>query len=226
MTMHLCRQILAVAILCATPCVAEPSRQGPDIDMLALMSGKCSTLKIAGRDFACRSVVYFHSQQGRANFSIALDDPNDDSHVISFSGENGQRSQDNLYELPVDQVLLSSSDRPKVDGLPVPAVEPSAGFCRQLGNFATAQLSSISCTATDRNGKKYELQFESDGLPMTVRRVKQAPLASEKRRARQIAQRDCRHKAAVAMVMPRDWTEYMLQCLEEEGQKPGTAADQ
>ena len=235
LTMRFSRLTFTAAIVfLATSVVAEPVRSvaavandsKPDTDMFALMTGRCSTLKIAGRDFACKTIGFFHGEEGRTNFTIALDDPADDSHVISFSGENGQRSQDNLYELPVDQVLLSSSDRPKVDGLPVPAVEPSAGFCRQLGNFATAQLSSISCTATDRNGKKYELQFESDGSPMTVRRVKQAPLASEKRRARQIAQRDCRHKAAAAMVMPRDWTGYMLQCLGEEGQKPGTATDQ
>ena len=61
--------------------------------MFALMSGKCSTLKIAGRDFACRSVAYFHSQQGRANFSVALDDPSDASHVISFSGKTPAASR-------------------------------------------------------------------------------------------------------------------------------------
>src|SRR4051812_12905641 len=76
----------------------EIRRQELDTDLFALMSGRCSTLKIAGRDFACRSVAYFHSEQGRANFTIALDDPTDASHVIAFSGENAQRTQDNLYE--------------------------------------------------------------------------------------------------------------------------------
>ena len=157
--MRLCRQVSALAIIfLATPVVAEPwhgvpllqhvpqpvipvsnetKRQEPDIDMYASMSGKCITLKIAGRDFACRSVAYFHGQQGRANFSIALDDPGDSSHVISFSGENARRDEDNLYELSIDRMLLNSKDRPKVDGLPVPFVELSSGICRQLGNFAT-----------------------------------------------------------------------------------------
>jgi hypothetical protein len=152
----------------------ETKRQELDTDIYALMSGKCSTLKIAGRDFACRSVAYFHSEQGRANFTIALDDPTDDSHVVSFSGENGWRAQDNLYELPIDRMLLNSKHRPKVDGLPVPFVELSAGICKQLGNFAARQISSITCTAMDKNGKKYELQFESDGSPITVRRVRQS----------------------------------------------------
>src|ERR1700756_4154229 len=66
----------------------ETKPQEPDTDIFALMSGKCSTLKIAGRDFGCRSVAFF-SGQGRTNFTIALDDPTDDSHIISFSGENG-----------------------------------------------------------------------------------------------------------------------------------------
>jgi len=219
------RQAFAVAILfLATPSVAEPSRQEPDIDMFALMTGKCSTLKIAGRDFACKSVAYFHSQQGRAHFSIALDDPSDASHVISFSGENARREQDNLYELSVDRVLLNSKDRPKVDGLPVPSVELSSGTCRQIGSFATGRLSSIACSATDRNGRNYELQFESDGSPMTLRKIRQAPLVAEKRRAKQVEQRECRHKAATAMVLPRDWTDYMLRCLGEGGEKPATLA--
>jgi hypothetical protein len=234
MTMHLRRQILAVAVIfLATPSVAEPSyrsrvsqqvqnfeqqlaaakardaeglaavpfplfsdrmpddlqtfappvilvsnetkQQEPDIDIFAFMSGKCSTLEIAGRDFACRSVAFFHSTQGRAYFTIALDDPTDDGHIISFSGRNGRRGQDDLYELPIDRMLLNSKNRPKVDGLPVPFVELSAGMCKQLGNFAARQVSSISCTAMDKNGKKYELQFESDGSPITVRRIRPSP---------------------------------------------------
>lgn len=149
--------------------------QEPDTDLLALMSGKCRTLRVAGRDFACRSVAYAHGVHGRAYFTIALDDPADHSHIISFSGENGRRSQDNLYELTVDRMLLNSKSRPKVDGLPVPFVELSAGTCTQLGNFAAGQVSSISCSATDKDGKKYELQFESDGSPITIRRVKPSP---------------------------------------------------
>lgn len=149
--------------------------QQPDTDLLALMSGKCSTLRVAGRDYACRTVAYAHGIHGRAYFTVALDDPADHSHIISFSGENGRRSQDNLYELTVDRMLLNSKNRPKVDGLPVPFVELSAGMCTQLGNFAAGQVSSIACTATDRNGRKYELKFESDGSPITIRRVKPSP---------------------------------------------------
>ena len=162
----------AEAGLPVLPVAGEIARQEPDTDLFALMSGKCSTLKIAGREFRCRSVAFFHSTRGRADFTIALDDPADDSHVISFSGENGQRAPDNLYELPIDRMLLNSKDRPRVDGLPVPFIELSAGLCKQLGNFAARQVSSISCSAVDQNGKKYELHFVSDGSPITVRRVR------------------------------------------------------
>jgi hypothetical protein len=187
MTMRLCGQVFTVAIVFfAAPSLAEPSGAGqllerseialqdPDTDIYALMSGKCSTLKVAGRDFRCRSVAFFHSVRGRADFTIVLDDPADDSHVISFSGENGQRALDDLYELPIDRMLLKSKHRPKVDGLPVPFVEMSAGICKQLGNFAARQISSISCSAMDKNGKKYELHFVSDGSPITVRKVRQS----------------------------------------------------
>jgi hypothetical protein len=146
----------------------------PDIDLYALMSGQCRTLRVAGRDFACKAVAYFHSEKGRANFTIALDDPTDATHVISFSGENSRRPQQNLYELSVDRMLLSTGDRPKVDGLPVPSVEVSAGMCRQVGNFATRQVSSVACSATDKTGRTYHLQFESDGSPITLRRIRQS----------------------------------------------------
>jgi hypothetical protein len=110
--------------------------------------------------------------------------------------------------------------------LPVPSVELSAGFCKQVGSFATGQLSSISCAAIDRNGRRYELQFESDGSPMTVRKIRQTSLVPARRRARQIEQFECRNKADAANVLPRDWTAYMIQCLEQDGQKPATAAHQ
>jgi hypothetical protein len=201
MTMRFCRTLLAALILMLVPQIsafaaderspepnantaqspsavepgdtedAELKPQAPDTDLFALMSGTCSTLKVAGRDFPCRTVAYAHSVQGRAYFTIALDDPADQSHIISFSGENGKRSNDNLYDLPVDRMLLNSKSRPKADGLPVPVVVKAAGRCVQLGNFATEHVSSVVCSATDKNGKKYDLRFESDGTPITVRRV-------------------------------------------------------
>jgi hypothetical protein len=246
MTMRLCPHAFAVAaIFLTTPSMAGPSAGSPlagrapvilvsnetkapetDTDIFALMSGRCSILKIAGRDFACKAVAYFHSEKGRANFTVALDDPSDESHVVAFSGENAsRREQDNLYELQIDRMLLNSKDRPKVDGLPVPSAELSAGICRQVGNLAALQVSSVSCSATDRNGKKYELQFESDGSPITLRKIRQLPLTSENRRARQNERRECRHKADVARILPRDWTAYILRCLGEDSE-PAPAANQ
>jgi hypothetical protein len=181
MTMKFCRQTFALAIIfIAMPARAsdELQRQEPDTVIFAMMSGKCSTLKVAGRDFACRAVAFFQTEEGRANFTVALDDPHDGSHIITFSGDNGRRPEANLYELPIDRMLLKSKDRPKVDGLPVPSVESSAGLCKQVGNFVTLELSSISCSAIDQNGKKYELQYQSDGAPMAVRRIKRMRVGS------------------------------------------------
>ena len=53
----------------------ELKPQEPDTDLLALMSGKCSTLRIAGRDFACRTVAYAHSTRGRAYFCLLYTSP-------------------------------------------------------------------------------------------------------------------------------------------------------
>ncbi len=153
----------------------ELKPQTADTDLFALMSGKCSTLKIAGHDFSCRTVAYAHSVKGRAYFTIAVDDPADQHHIVSFSGENGRRTNENLYDLAVDRMLLNSNSRPKVDGLPVPKAVHSQGRCVQLGNFSGGQVSSVVCSATDRSGRKYELRFESDGSPITVRRVNPSP---------------------------------------------------
>jgi hypothetical protein len=228
MTMRFCWPFLAVAFVAATPSLTAGAveREEPDIDMYAHISGKCTKLKIAGSDFGCKAVAYFHGQQGRAHFTIVVDDPDDESHIISFSGEAGRREQDNVYELQVDRMLLNSKDRPKVDGLPVPLVESSTGTCRQLGIIATRLVSSISCAAVARDGRKYELQFESDGEPVTLRRIRQSSLTEERANAKKAEQLECRRKAHVAKILPRDWTAFVIRCLADDDQKPATAEQQ
>jgi hypothetical protein len=185
LTMRLPQPVLAAILVSfASPCFAEsstalavnnpPAQQNSFVDLLALMSGHCKTLKVAGRPFACKTVAYAHDDKGRVNFAVALDDPGDENHVVSFSGENGKRANDNSYELPIDRMLLNSKDRPKVDGLPVPAEQTSTGVCRQTGNFAARQVSNVTCTATDSDGRRYELLFVSDGTPVSVRRIRQS----------------------------------------------------
>jgi hypothetical protein len=184
LTMRLRRPVLAAALLAlASPCFAESSLSIPVnnpqaanafVDLLALMSGRCKTLKVAGRTYACKTVAYAHGDKGRVNFAVAVDDPSDENHVVSFSGENGKRADDNSYELPIDRMLLNSKDRPKVDGLPVPAEQTSTGICRQTGNFAARKVNDVTCSATDGEGRKYELLFVSDGRPVSVRRIRQS----------------------------------------------------
>ena len=168
---HVASALAAACLFSIAPlCAEEPVK--PDVDLYALMTGKCSRLTVAGRDFGCKIVAYFHSEKGRANFTVALDDPADDNHVISFSGEYGHRTEENLYVLAVDRMLLSDKHRPKADGLPIPSEVNSDGVCRQLGKFASREVSNITCSATDKVGKKYELTFESDGTPITLRRIR------------------------------------------------------
>lgn len=197
----------------------ENERHEPEIDMFASMSGKCSTLKVADRDFGCTTVAFSHNPGGRSGFTVPLNDPDDESHIITFSGEKSKREQENLYELSIDRMMLKSKDRPKVDGLPTPAIEPSTGTCKQVGNFAKQQVSSVSCNAADGNGRKYEFQFESDGTPIKVRLIRVADTAQEEQRVKAIAahveQMKCRHQADVEGVLPRDRTAFILKCMEE-----------
>ncbi len=229
--MRACWRVVAVAFICfltgSSPLVAdETERHEPDVDMFAAMAGRCSTLKVAERDFVCTTVAFFHSPGGRSSFTVPLNDPDDDSHIITFSGEKSKRERDNLYELSIDQMLFKSKDRPKIDGLPVPSVVLSTGICKQIGNFAAQQVSSITCDATDANGNKYELQFESDGSPIRVHMISVSDptisvpnpavnAARAKALAAHIEQLKCRHMADAQGVLPRDRTDFILRCMEE-----------
>ena len=152
MTMTFHRQAFALAIaFTAMPALAQDGlpRPEPDTIIFAMMSGKCRTFKVGGRDLPCRAVAFSQTEEGRANFTLAINDPKDDSHIITFSGDNGRRPDPNVYELPIDRMLLKSKDRPKVDGLPVPSIELATGLCRQVGNFVTLELSSPAVSPFD-----------------------------------------------------------------------------
>ncbi|MGC1563652.1 MAG: hypothetical protein WA820_27915 [Bradyrhizobium sp.] len=127
--------------------------------------------------------------------------------------------RDDLYELPIDRVLLKSKDSARAAGLPTPSVEPSSGKCMQIGNFAMQQVSSVSCVATDGKGRKYELQFESDGSPIRVKAIRLVDPESEQQRARSLAAHveliKCRNMAEVQAILPRDRTEFILRCMEQ-----------
>ena len=43
--------------------------------------------------------------------------------------------------------------------------------------------------------------------------------AAEKRRAEQIKERECAHKADIAKILPRERTAFLLQCLETDAVK-------
>ena len=77
--------------------VDENKPQTANIDLLALMAGKCSTLNIAGRDFTCRTVAYVHNVQGRVYFTIAVDDVTDKNHIIKLESKQKYVHDGNLH---------------------------------------------------------------------------------------------------------------------------------
>src|ERR1700684_3820837 len=209
--MRVCWRGVAVALIFfltgSSPLVADETElHQPDVDMFAAMAGRCSTLKVAERHFVCTTVAFFHSPGGRSSFTVPLNDPDDDSHIITFSGDRDKRDAD-VYELTVERMLLKSKDRPKLDGLPVPSVVLASGACKQVGNFATQKVSSVACAATDANNVKYEFQFDSDGTPIRVMMVRAADPEADERRAKALAahieQIKCRQKADTEGVLPR-----------------------
>jgi hypothetical protein len=216
--MRFCWRALAIVGSLSIASVALRAEE-IESDVFASMTGKCSSLKVAERNFACSSLAFSHSPGGRSAFTVPLNDPDDENHIITFSGENGKREQDSLYVLPIDRVLLKSKDSPKAEGLPIASVEPSSGKCTQIGNLALQQVSSVSCVATDEKGRKYELQFESDGSPIKVKTIRFVDPETEERRAKTLAahveQVKCRHMADAQGVLPRDRTEFILRCMEQ-----------
>jgi hypothetical protein len=217
--MRICWRTVGIAFVLFSIASIELFAVEIETDMFASMTGKCSTLKIAERDFACTTVAFSHSPGGRSGFTVPLDDPDDDSHIITFSGQNGKRSQDDVYELTIDRMLLKSRDNPKEDGLPTPSIKRSTGMCKQIGNLVTQHVASVSCIASDGDGAKYQLHFESDGSPIRVRMIRVADPEAEEQRAKMLAahieQLKCRHMADAQGILPRDRTEYILRCMEE-----------
>lgn len=210
--------MIALAVAClAAPACAATDDENFDIDMIVTFSGKCTTFRVAGRDLPCRAVKYFHGQGGRAYFTVAVDDPADKGHIVSFSGEKARRENNDLYELSLDQMLLNSRDRPRINALRVPLVKPATGLCRQLGDVEKKRITAISCMGTDREGLKYELSFQSDGEPALMQTIVREPAELAKRRKRLRALHACRRRAADAQILPRDATSYIIQCLEEGG---------
>jgi hypothetical protein len=217
--MRICWRRVGIASTFLLIFSVELRAAGIEVDVFALMAGKCTTLKITERDFACTSVAFSHSPGGRSGFTVPLNDPDDDSHIITFSGENAKRDGD-VYELTIDRMLLKSKESPKEDGLPRPAIEPANGKCTQIGNFATQHVKSVSCAASDSKGSKYEFQFESDGSPISVKMIRVENPEEQEQRAKALAahieQLKCRNLAATQGILPRDRTEFILRCMEEE----------
>lgn len=81
------------------------------------------------------------------------------------------------------------------------------------------QVSSISCSATDEDGRSYLLQFESDGSPIRVKMIRTVDPAAEEGRTRLLAahieQLKCQQMAITQGILPRDRTAFILQCMEE-----------
>jgi hypothetical protein len=191
-----------------------------ELDLLAAMTGTCRVLKMAERDFSCSGVTFAHAVDGRSGFTVVVNDPDDDKHIVTFSGENGSLAQDNLYELTIDLMLLKSKDSVKADGLLIPRIEISTGKCSQIGNLSTWKVSRVSCVATDQKGRRYEFHFESDGSPAVVRRLTIIADADvDEARAKAIAAHvlrlKCRNKAVAHEILPRYRTAFILRCMEE-----------
>jgi hypothetical protein len=204
----------------ARPVVPIKDEENYDIDLIVTFSGKCTAFRAAGQNLPCRAVKYFHGESGRAYYTIAVEDPTDKGRIVSFSGDKARRDSNDFYELTLDQMLLSSKERPLVGGLRVPRVEPASGTCKQAGDIESKQITSVSCVATDRTGRTYELQFAADGQPAMVQKITREPLESVRRRARLKALKACRAQAAEAKILPRDVTAYILQCLQQGGISP------
>jgi hypothetical protein len=61
---------------------------------------------------------------------------------------------------------------------------------------------------------------------MNVRKIRRSSQVTERRRAKQKEQLECRLKADLAKILPRDRTAYMIGCLEADNPKSTPTVDQ
>jgi hypothetical protein len=54
---------------------------------------------------------------------------------------------------------------------------------------------------------------------VTLRRIRQSSLEEEKARVKKAEQLECRRRAHVAKILPRDWTAYVIRCLTDDEPK-------
>jgi hypothetical protein len=146
--------------------IANDRQRDYDIDLIVTMSGRCSTLKIAGRDLACRAVKYFHA--GRAGyFTIAIDDAADNSHIVSFSGETARQRGPQFFRADDRPDAAQSGDRGSM-------ACASCWSSRRAAPAPDRYLDRANLKSPRRGGqerKKYELQFDSDGQPVKMQRI-------------------------------------------------------
>ncbi|RTL67099.1 MAG: hypothetical protein EKK42_15075 [Pseudonocardiaceae bacterium] len=144
-----------------------------------LFKGKCTFAIKGQQSFTCKGVSFWLFDNGRANFTVAFDDPDDDGHVISFSGQSQPQISKKSYTLVVDRVLLNSQGRPKHNGLPVPQIKGATGICNQTGGSAAGSVQKIMCMASNKQAN-YMLFFESTNLPINILEKKDRQLADDR----------------------------------------------
>jgi len=120
---------------------------------------------VAERDFSCTTVPFPHARGDP--FYRPLNDPDDDTHIITFQARRVSGSRTIYTSLSIDRMLLKSKDSPSRR-----VADAGQSSCRRERaanrKFATQQVSSVSCNAADGKRPKYEFQFESDGSPIKV----------------------------------------------------------
>jgi len=151
------------------------------------------------RDFGCKGGGLFFLPARPRAFTIVRDDPRDASHIVSFSGEKGSREQDKYLGTASRPHAAQFQGPAKVDGLPVPLVNPRPDLPPAC-IIATRQISSISAMRPPKTAE-IRTAIRVRRRAGDLRRIRQSSLEEERARAKKAEQLECRRKAAVARVL-------------------------
>lgn len=132
-----------------------PSYSAERVDV-GLMTGKCSVLIAAGRDFsdACEGKIL---NSGHANGRVGFYFFISDKAVLTISGEDLTNPSADMDETRVDRILLNLG----IEGIP-PSETKALGKCRYANPFQGVPA-KVRCNGTMEDGSPFEAQFLSDG---------------------------------------------------------------
>lgn len=139
--------------------------QAPNLAMLETMigiAGLCPVFEIQGVQRPCNNGALYQGYRNGRGAVMANGEGEEAPWVLaSFSGKAAWQTKRKDLVLTVDRILLNT----ETAGKEIPA----SGTCR-MRLVADRLEGALTCEATDEGGKRYRLEVEPNGKPVSIKR--------------------------------------------------------